>query len=306
MGGQLRGRRTGKITEAALVERQYTSHKDVLSKTSDVDASELPFIEKRDLEVRGKVGEGTFGSVLLATWISMEQAVALKVLKPRESFEQRLEGQSITYGDIVAAFRREIRLMHACGGHPNVAPVLGTGAHDTMLVMELASMDLQKLCQKVGSLIPLQLISHWGRDILSAVAHIHACGVIHLDVKPANILIFKDGGQAKICDFGLASRVSDDLTVNRELCSLWYRAPEVLMGCKAYTPLVDEWGVGCVVLEMLIGEVPLPGSTAEARSCDCERKSHINFNADQLSRIFGLIGSPREKDVCHLVRAIPR
>mmetsp|Transcript_60690 Transcript_60690/g.91577 ORF Transcript_60690/g.91577 Transcript_60690/m.91577 type:complete len:270 (+) Transcript_60690:3-812(+) len=70
------------------------------------------------------------------------------------------------------------------------------------------------------------------------------------------------------------------------------------MGCRTYTPLVDEWGVGCIILEMLIGEVPLPGDTS--RTCTCHRQSHINYNKDQLGRIFRLIGSPKDNEVSGL------
>jgi len=257
----------------------------------------LQRVDKNDLKVKSKVGEGSFGLVLSATWISRDRPVVLKVLKPRDYFEERLADSDVTYNDIVAAFRREIRLMQDCGEHPNLVPILGKGESDTMLVMSAASMDLHKLCKKVGRDLSLQLVEKWTRDILSAVDHIHSRGIIHQDVKTSNILIFEDG-EAKICDFGLAVRMTDDLKVNRELCTLWYRAPELLMGCRTYTPKVDEWGVGCIVLEMLLGAVPFPGDTSKV--CSCNRQSHINFNRDQLQRIFKTVGSPAHNDVSSL------
>jgi len=78
--------------------------------------------------------------------------------------------------------------------------------------------------------------------------------------------------------------------VRREISTLWYRAPELVMGATRYCPKIDEWSVGCIMLEMLVGLCVFPGNAK--RVCDCNKASHINYNEDQLSKIFKLLGTP--------------
>jgi len=132
--------------------------------------------------------------------------------------------------------------------------------------------------------------------------------------------------QAKICDFGLALKMPDKtMMVDRELylpheksnemrphwspltqrhsyphdcvcflficrSTLWYRAPELLMCESVYSHKIDEWSVGCVLLEMVIGVPPFRGKS-ECK-CQCSQVTHRNFNSDQLARIFLITGSP--------------
>jgi serine/threonine protein kinase len=81
--------------------------------------------------------------------------------------------------------------------------------------------------------------------------------------------------------------------VRREISTLWYRAPELVMGATCYCPKIDEWSVGCIMLEMLVGLCVFPGNAK--RVCDCNKASHINYNEDQLSKIFKLLGTPTDK-----------
>jgi serine/threonine protein kinase len=122
----------------------------------------------------------------------------------------------------------------------------------------------------------------------------HDVGVVHLDIKSSNILIFSDRS-AKLCDFGLARKGRGNMPVDRELITLWYRAPELLMGDSYYSPKVDEWGAGCVVLEMLIGTAPFKGKPDCV--CSCSSVLHHNFNSDQLMKIFLAIGTPEDKSM---------
>ena len=78
-------------------------------------------------------------------------------------------------------------------------------------------------------------------------------------------------------------------------CTLWYRAPELLMCESVYSHKIDEWSVGCVLLEMVIGVPPFRGKP-ECR-CQCPQVTHKNFNSDQLARIFVVTGSPSDKMV---------
>ena len=73
-------------------------------------------------------------------------------------------------------------------------------------------------------------------------------------------------------------------------CTLWYRAPELLMCESVYSHKIDEWSVGWVLLEMVIGVPPFRGKSE--CTCQCSQVTHRNFNSDQLARIFLITGSP--------------
>ena len=115
---------------------------------------------------------------------------------------------------------------------------------------------------------------------------------MHRDLKPGNILIFSSG-DLKLIDFGLAKggRRSQVHETRREICTLWYRAPELLMGADTYTAKMDIWSAGIIVLEMLVGRCPTAGNVHDV--CKCPRLTHFNYNGDQLRTIFCLLGTPR-------------
>lgn len=112
--------------------------------------------------------------------------------------------------------------------------------------------------------------------MLSAVEHLHSRWIVHRDLKTSNLLL-NNQGQVQVADFGLARRLgpqSERLTP--VVVTLWYRAPELLLGAKEYTSAVDVWSVGCILAELLIGRPLLPGKT----------------EIDQLDKIFSLLGYP--------------
>jgi serine/threonine protein kinase len=116
---------------------------------------------------------------------------------------------------------------------------------------------------------------------IHSLSHTHTCtqhGVLHRDLKPQNLLI-DTKGVLKLADFGLARSVSVPVrTYTHEIVTLWYRAPEVLLGGKQYSSPVDMWSIGCIFAEM-ITRVPLfPGDS----------------EIDQLFRIFRVLGTPNE------------
>ena len=122
----------------------------------------------------------------------------------------------------------------------------------------------------------------------AGVTFMHDCGYVHQDLKSSNVLIFGDR-TVKVCDFGLARKKPDTMMlVDRELCTLWYRAPELLMCESMYSHKIDEWSVGCMMLEMVIGSPPFRGKPE--CTCQCPQVTHRNFNSDQLARIFLVTG----------------
>ncbi len=91
-------------------------------------------------------------------------------------------------------------------------------------------------------------------QLLKGVAYIHSKLVLHRDLKPQNLLISRQG-QLKIADFGLARPFGAPVRAfSHEVVTLWYRAPDVLLGSKCYSTSIDMWSIGCIFAEMITGK----------------------------------------------------
>jgi len=181
-----------------------------------------------------------------------------------------------------------------------VVTVLSASSNGSAFAMPQAHTDLFRLIKhKHGSLSLLQMQT-WTQELMRAVSHVHAHGVIHQDIKSSNILLTCDASSAAtyravVCDFGLSRQYeigASSFQVDREIVTLWYRPPELLMGASQYSNKVDMWGVGCIMLEMLGGEPPFCGKLDSSCSCS-NQKQHTNFNSDQLCCIFKILGTPK-------------
>lgn len=124
----------------------------------------------------------------------------------------------------------------------------------------------------------LTTIKSFMQQLLDGIAFCHANKVLHRDIKPQNILI-NSQGQLKLADFGLARAFGIPVsTFSTDVVSLWYRPPDVLLGCQTYNTSIDIWSAGCIFAEMHIARALFPGNT----------------NEDQLVRIFRIMGTPSE------------
>lgn len=114
--------------------------------------------------------------------------------------------------------------------------------------------------------------------MIRGIEFCHARRILHRDLKPQNLLIDAQG-HLKLADFGLARTIGIPVrTYTHEIVTLWYRAPEVLLGGKHYSTAVDMWSVGCIFAELATLSPLLPGDS----------------EIDQLFRIFRLLGTPNE------------
>lgn len=150
-----------------------------------------------------------------------------------------------------------------------------------MLVFEYMDKDLKKHMDSRGDRGQLEpiTIKSFMHQLLRGIAFCHENRVLHRDLKPQNLLI-NSRGQLKLGDFGLARAFGIPVnTFSNEVVTLWYRAPDVLLGSRTYNTSIDIWSAGCIMAEMYTGRPLFPGTT----------------NEDQLQKIFRLMGTPSER-----------
>ncbi|XP_039715438.1 cyclin-dependent kinase 3 isoform X7 [Pteropus medius] len=216
-----------------------------------------------------KIGEGTYGVVYKAKNTETGQLVALKKIR----LDSETEG-------VPSTAIREISLLKELK-HPNIVRLLDVvhSEKKLYLVFEFLSQDLKKFMDSTpASELPLHLVKSYLFQLLQGVNFCHSHRVIHRDLKPQNLLI-NELGAIKLADFGLARAFGVPLrTYTHEVVTLWYRAPEILLGSKFYSTAVDIWSIGCIFAEMVIRRALFPGDS----------------EIDQLFRIFRTLGTPSE------------
>jgi len=215
-----------------------------------------------------KVGEGTYGVVYKAKDTSGE-VYALKTIR----LEAEDEG-------IPSTAIREISLLKELQ-HPNIVrlcDVIHTERKLT-LVFEFLDQDLKKLLDMCDGGLDPSTTRSFLYQLLRGVSYCHQHRVLHRDLKPQNLLINREG-HLKLADFGLARAFGIPVrSYTHEVVTLWYRAPDVLMGSRKYSTPVDIWSVGCILAEMINGRPLFPGSTEQ----------------DQVTRIFKTLGTPNDR-----------
>tara|TARA_R110002049_G_scaffold72490_7_gene187547 strand:- start:124527 stop:127052 length:2526 start_codon:yes stop_codon:yes gene_type:complete len=196
-----------------------------------------------DFRLVREIGRGGMGIVYEAEQQSLGRRVAIKVL-PK---------QSLLDDDALRSFSREASTAAAMH-HPNIVPIFGAGQCDGThyLVMQLIRGEsLDKRIATEGSSFDCRTAAEIGAQISDGLAYAHGCGVLHRDVKPANILI-DENGIAQLTDFGLARNPQDDPTVTQVLSgSPRYMAPERFQGRS--DERCDVYGLGLTIYEMLAG-----------------------------------------------------
>ncbi|KAK7799238.1 hypothetical protein U0070_023691 [Myodes glareolus] len=208
--------------------------------------------------IKRRLGKGAYGIVWKAVDRRTGDVVAIK--KIFDAFRDQIDAQR-TF--------REVMLLQEFGDHPNIIRLLDVipaeNDKDIYLVFESMDTDLNAVIQKGRLLedIHKRCIFY---QLLRATKFIHSGRVIHRDQKPANVLL-DAACRVKLCDFGLARSLSDlpegpeGQALTEYVATRWYRAPEVLLSCRWYTPGVDMWSLGCILGEMLRGQPLFPGTS---------------------------------------------
>ncbi len=209
-------------------------------------------------DVRHLLGRGGMSDVYLADDRRHQRRVAVKVLHAQ------------TAADLGSArFLREIRIA-ARLQHPHILPLYDSGEADGLLYYVMPFVEgesLGDLLEREGRL-SVEDALRITRDVADGLSHAHDQGVIHRDIKPENILL--SGGHAVIADFGIARAVeaTSDVTkltnTGQALGTPRFMSPEQALGEETLDARVDIYALGCVLYQMLAGEPPYTGRTAQA------------------------------------------
>ena len=207
--------------------------------------------------IERELGEGGMATVYLADDLKHERKVALKVLKPE-------------LAAVVGAerFLAEIKTT-ANLQHPHILPLFDSGEADSFLFYVMPFVEGETLRDRIDreKQLPVEEAVALASKVAGALQHAHEHGVIHRDIKPGNILL--QDGEPVVSDFGIALAVgaagSNRLTeTGLSLGTPYYMSPEQATGDQAVGASTDTYALGSVLYEMLVGDPPFAGSTAQA------------------------------------------
>jgi CTD kinase subunit alpha len=214
------------------------------------------------------VGAGTYGKVFKAIHIYTRDKVALKKI--------RMEGERDGY-PVTAV--REIRLLQHLR-HKNVVALqeVMVEKNDCYMVFEYMAHDLTGLINHPTFRLTPAHKKNLAYQMFDGLDFLHRRGVLHRDIKAANILV-SNTGQLKYADFGLARfyTKSRQLDYTNRVITIWYRPPELLLGETQYGPAVDIWSAACVFMEMFTRKAVFPGEGGEL---------------SQLEKVYDVLGTP--------------
>ncbi|OAA50583.1 Cell division control protein [Metarhizium rileyi] len=220
-----------------------------------------------------KIGEGTYGVVYKARDLANSgRIVALKKIR-LEAEDEGVPSTAIREISLLKELRDPtiIRLFN----------IVHSDGHKLYLVFEFADLDLKRYMEALpvsdggrGKALPegssatlMQLglsevvVRKFMMQLCEGIKYCHSRRVLHRDLKPQNLLIDKEGN-LKLADFGLARAFGVPLrTYTHEVVTLWYRAPEILLGGRQYSTGVDMWSAGCIFAEMCTRKPLFPGDS---------------------------------------------
>lgn len=252
-----------------------------------------------------QVGQGTYGSVFMGKDKVTHEVVALK----RINTKQEENGFPITA-------LREVKILKALDSDHIVKlkeivtskekPSSAAGAdnengisrrsdknftvpRNVFMVFEYLEYDLTGILETHEIRLTQDHIKSWAFQLLTGVHYMHMQNILHRDLKAANLLVSRNG-VLKIADWGLARSWSKDMKrLTNLVITLWYRPPELLLGCNQYSGKIDMWSVGCIIAEMFRRAGFLKGKTEQ----------------HQLDLIFQTCGLPNMKDWPEVHRMCP-
>ena len=236
------------------------------------------------------IGKGTYGTVYRAVDQAENKVYALKRVILHNEKSDGFPTTSV----------REIRILKSIS-HPNIVQlhdvIVGEGRDDVFLTFEYCEHDMSTLLQSFRRTTSFTSSSSsssspydckFGKGgvkrlmlgLLSGLKHLHERLIIHRDLKMSNLL-YNSRGVIKIADFGMSRFIPQPIEhahLSPKVMTLWYRAPEMMLGCETYDTAVDVWSLGCIFVELWTGKPLFRG----------------NDDLQQLSIIFNCLGAPNE------------
>mmetsp|Transcript_4010 Transcript_4010/g.5581 ORF Transcript_4010/g.5581 Transcript_4010/m.5581 type:complete len:387 (+) Transcript_4010:249-1409(+) len=223
------------------------------------------------------IGNGSFGVVFQATVVSTGDVVAIKKVLQDKRFKNR-----------------ELQIMKLLSKtpHPNIVELkhsfYSNGDKPDELYLNLVLeyipetvYSVARQYQKSKQTLPTLFVKLYLYQLCRSLAHLHAVGVCHRDIKPQNLLLDPQSHVLKLCDFGSAKQLVKGEPNVSYICSRYYRAPELIFGATDYTTAIDIWSLGCVAAELLLGQPLFPGESG----------------VDQLVEIIKVLGTPTREEI---------
>jgi len=207
-------------------------------------------------QIEHVLGEGGMATVYQAEDLKHHRKVAVKVMRPELAETLGAE-----------RFLREVEIA-AQLSHPHILPVYDSGATQGILYYVMPVVEGESLPARLAreKQLPVEEALRLAREVAEALAYAHEHGFVHRDIKPANILI--SAGHALVADFGIARAMSDDgsgiTQTGLAIGTPHYMSPEQASGASDLDGRSDIYALGCVLYEMIAGEPPFTGPTAQA------------------------------------------
>ncbi len=208
-------------------------------------------------EIQNELGAGGMATVYLARDLKHDRLVAVKVLLPELAASLGHE-----------RFLREIQVT-AKLSHPHILPLYDSGQAEGFLYYVMPFVEGESLADMIAreQQLPIPDAVRITREVAEALGHAHAYGLVHRDIKPANIML--SGGHAVVADFGIALAVTEaggeKLTqTGTAIGTAIYMSPEQAMGLENLDGRSDLYRLGCMLYEMLVGQVPFTGPNPQA------------------------------------------
>ncbi|KKA26893.1 hypothetical protein TD95_003269 [Thielaviopsis punctulata] len=250
----------------------------------------------------GFISSGTYGRVYKATARrGLPGEFAIKKFKPDK------EGEQLAYTGISQSAVREMSLCTELQ-HANIVKLIEIILEPKciFMVFEYCEHDLLQIIhhhtQQPRHPIPATAIKSIMFQLLNGCLYLHTNWILHRDLKPANIMV-SNAGEVKIGDLGLARQFNKPLhslfSGDKVVVTIWYRAPELILGSQHYGPPIDMWAVGCIFAELLSLRPIFKGEEAKMDS-----KKTVPFQRSQMQKIVDVMGMPT-RDRWPLVTSMP-
>ncbi|KAH8311418.1 hypothetical protein KR044_006178, partial [Drosophila immigrans] len=220
------------------------------------------------------IGNGSFGVVFQAKLLPNNELIAIKkVLQDRRFKNRELQiMRKLKHQNIIA-----LRYFFYSSGEKREEVFLN-------LVMDYMPETLYKVERQYArakQTLPVNYIRLYMYQMFRSLAFMHSYGFCHRDIKPQNMLLDVETGVFKLCDFGSAKQLIQGETNVSYICSRYYRSPELIFGATQYTTKIDMWSAGCVVAELLLGQLIFPGDSG----------------VDQIVEIVKVMGTPTSEQL---------